>query len=428
MNVLQHYRITSMLVVMILVFSVTLPSGRADENKTKGTPREVVIAAASKGLGSSNRPLDPAVALIEQVQTTGLGQHVEVRVIANGALSCAPFRLANPNRMVLDCSGARVQFKSTQSRVDLDPVRSVRVGQFKSDVVRVVVDLEGQPAFNVRPDGNTVIVSFASIHPRPSGLQSTSKPVEPAPAPVNPQNERAPSTPQPTVPDTSKVGKHPEGTSSSPVSADASLSTKPSFTKAAQSPPTSVSTETAAPPETDAELNSAIEKVDPTPADADYIIGDQDVLAINVWREPELSRSVPVRPDGKISLPLVGDISVRGITPRVLQDRLTKELDSYIRKPQVTVIIQEVNSHKFYIIGQVEKPGTYSLASHVAILDALAMAGGFRDFAKVQKIYLLRLMPDGSRKRVFFDYKAAVNGKEAYRDIEIQSGDTLVVP
>jgi polysaccharide export outer membrane protein len=119
---------------------------------------------------------------------------------------------------------------------------------------------------------------------------------------------------------------------------------------------------------------------------------------------------------------------VSGLTPRALQDRLTKELDSYIRKPQVTVIIQEVNSRKFSIIGQVEKPGTYPLATHVAILDALAMAGGFRDFAKVQKIYLLRLMPDGTRKRVFFDYKAAVNGKETYRDIEIQTGDTLVVP
>jgi polysaccharide export outer membrane protein len=181
-------------------------------------------------------------------------------------------------------------------------------------------------------------------------------------------------------------------------------------------------------PESDIEPGSSDEKFDSAPADEDYVIGAQDVLAINVWREPELSRSVPVRPDGKISLPLVGDISVSGLTPRLLQARLTKELDSYIRKPKVTVIVQEVNSRKFYIIGQVEKPGTYSLATHVAILDALAMAGGFRDFAKVQQIYLLRLMPDGSRKRVFFDYKSAVNGKDTYRDIEIQTGDTLVVP
>jgi polysaccharide export outer membrane protein len=181
-------------------------------------------------------------------------------------------------------------------------------------------------------------------------------------------------------------------------------------------------------PATDVEPNSPVETFAAAVADDDYVIGAQDVLAINVWHEPEVSRSVPVRPDGKISLPLIGDISVSGLTPRLLQIHLTKEFDSYIRKPQVTVIVQEVNSRKFYVIGQVEKPGAYPLATHVAILDALAMAGGFRDFAKVQQIYLLRLVPDGSRKRIFFDYKAAVNGKDTYRDIEIQTGDTLVVP
>jgi polysaccharide export outer membrane protein len=428
MKVSQHCRLTSKIAVMILVSSVVLPSGWGDENKTKAAPREVAMVAASKGLESLSEPIQPAIAVIEQVKTMGLGQHVEVRVIASGALSCAPFRLSNPDRLVLDCSGSRVQFKSTPSRVDLDPVRSVRVGQFKSDVARVVIDLEGQPTYNVRPDGNTVIITFDSTHPRLSGLESKSKPMETAPTPVNLQNERAPSTPPPTVPDSSTVEKHTEVTSNSPISADASLSNKPGLTPAAQGPPASVSSDTGALQETDAEPNTPGEKIDSTAADADYVIGDQDVLAINVWREPELSRSVPVRPDGKISLPLVGDIRVRGLTPRMLQARLTEELDSYIRKPQVTVIIQEVNSRKFYIIGQVEKPGTYPLASHVAVLDALAMSGGFRDFAKVQHIYLLRLMPDGSRKRISFDYKAAVNGKDTYRDVEIQTDDTLVVP
>ena len=162
--------------------------------------------------------------------------------------------------------------------------------------------------------------------------------------------------------------------------------------------------------------------------DQDYVIGPQDVLGINVWHEPEISQSVPVRPDGKISLPLVGDLKVSGLTPRLLQNLLAKELEAYVRKPQVTVIVREVNSHKFYIIGEVGRPGEYSLATSVMVLDALATAGGFRDFAKVQKIYLLRLMPDGSRKRLPFDYKAAVNGKTSYHDIELQNGDTLVVP
>jgi polysaccharide export outer membrane protein len=125
---------------------------------------------------------------------------------------------------------------------------------------------------------------------------------------------------------------------------------------------------------------------------------------------------------------LVGDLAVSGLTPRLLQARLAQELDAYIRKPQVTVIVREVNSHKFYIIGQIERPGTYSLSAHMTVLDALATAGGFRDFAKVQQIYLLRLRPDGSRSRLHFDYKAAVNGKTWYRDIELQIGDTVVVP
>ena len=121
-----------------------------------------------------------------------------------------------------------------------------------------------------------------------------------------------------------------------------------------------MSADTAALREPSPEPNRPVEKADTTSAGEDYVIGVQDVLAINVWREPELSRSVPVRPDGKISLPLVGDITVSGLTPHALETRLTKELDSYIRKPQVTVIVQEVNSRKFSIIGQVEKPGTVS--------------------------------------------------------------------
>ena len=386
------------------------------------------MATSSKGLETPNRPMGPAFAVIEQVQATELGQHVQVRVAASGALSCTPFRLANPDRLVLDCTGAHVRVRSVPSRVDLDPVSSVRVGQFKPDVARVVVDLEGHPTYVIRPDGNSVIVTFDSIHPKPSAIESTSKAMEPALPPVNQQNEVAPSTTVPMVPDNSPVVKHAEVTSASSEKAEAPLSNQSVSTSAPTGLPASVSSDPATIPETDAKPGSPVEKFDSTPVDEDYVIGAQDVLTIDVWREPELSRSVPVRPDGKISLPLVGDISVSGLTPRLLQARLETVLDAFIHKPQVTVIIQEVNSRKFYIIGQVEKPGSYPLAAHVAILDALAMAGGFRDFAKVQQIYLLRLMPDGSRKRVSFDYKAAVNGKDTYRDIEIQTGDTLVVP
>ena len=174
--------------------------------------------------------------------------------------------------------------------------------------------------------------------------------------------------------------------------------------------------------------NTPASRLDSAPPDQDYVIGPQDLLAINVWHEPELSRSVPVRPDGKISLPLVGEFNVSGLTPRLLETRLAKELENFVRYPQVTVMIQEANSHKFYIIGEIDRPGAYPLTTRMTVLNALATAGGFRDFAKVQHIYLLRPMPDGSRKRLHFDYKGVVGGKDLNQDIELQTGDTVVVP
>jgi len=135
-----------------------------------------------------------------------------------------------------------------------------------------------------------------------------------------------------------------------------------------------------------------------------------------------------VRPDGKISLPLVGELSVSGLTPREVENQLAAQLEAYVRKPQVTVVVQEVNSRKVYVIGQVEHPGTYSLSAHMTVLEALATVGGFRDFAKVQQIYILRLLPDGSRRRIYFNYKEAVNGKDPYNDTELEIGDTIVVP
>jgi polysaccharide export outer membrane protein len=428
MKLSQRCRLTSMIAVMVLASSVVLPLGWADGNETKSVLRDVAVAGSLNGFEIPYRPMGPVFAVIQQLQPSELGEQVQVRVEASRALFCAPFRLGDAGRLVLDCTGAHVQALPTPSRVDLDSVRSVRVGQFKTDVPRLVVDLEGQPIYDHRHDGNTIIGTFDSIHPKPSALGSTSKAMEFAPLPENRQNERARSTMVSFVQDTSALADHAEGTSPSPTTDKASLSNQSMPTSALAVSPASVPTDPPAVQETDAEADRPVKNVDSTPGDKDYVIGAEDVLAINVWREPELSRSVPVRPDGKISLPLVGDISVSGLTPRLLQARLTNELDSYIRKPKVTVIVQEVNSRKFYIIGQVQKPGSYSLAAHVAILDALAMAGGFRDFAKVQQIYLLRLMSGGARKRIQFDYKAAVNGKNSYRDIELQPGDTLVVP
>ena len=427
MKVSRNCHFTSMIVVIILGCSVVLSPGWADENGTKSAPRQVAVNMSSKDPESPKRAMEPTFTLIEQVQATDLGQHVEVRVVGSGALSCAPFRLADPDRLVLDCSGAHVQVRSTPSRVDLDPVRSVRVGQFKTAVARVVVELTGQPPYSIHADGNTVVVTFDSIHRQPSGLESRSKQVESAAGPVKGQDEQVASTLVPMVPENFPVAKHAEVTSAGPTAAEVSPPHQSASTSQAPRPDPVVSSDPPGVQKKGAEAGTPTEKLDSAP-DQDYVIGPQDLLAINIWHEPELSQSVPVRPDGKISLPLVGDLEVSGLTPRLLQARLAKELDAYIHKPQVTVIVREVNSRKFYIIGQIERPGTYSLSARMTVLDALATAGGFRDFAKVQQIYLLRLMPDGSRKRFHFDYKAAVNGKNSYRDIELQTGDTLVVP
>jgi polysaccharide export outer membrane protein len=159
----------------------------------------------------------------------------------------------------------------------------------------------------------------------------------------------------------------------------------------------------------------------------DYVIGDGDMLAINIWHETELSRVLPVRPDGKISLPLIGDLQATGLTPAQLQANITKQLLTLMEHPEVTVIVQETLSKRFSVVGQVAKPGFYSLNQPLTVLDALALAGGFREFAKVSKMYVLRAAADGSTQRLPFNYKRAIKG-EVSENFSLQPRDTLVVP
>jgi polysaccharide biosynthesis/export protein len=159
-----------------------------------------------------------------------------------------------------------------------------------------------------------------------------------------------------------------------------------------------------------------------------FLIGNDDVLAINVWKETELSRSVPVRSDGKISLPLVGEVQASGETPRQLEQAIAVKLKNYISEPEVTVIVQQINSQKFNILGQVVRPGSYPLTNSIAVLDAIAVAGGFRDFAKKKSIYILRQKPEGGQSRITFNYKDVIEGKSAEQNIKLQPRDTVVVP
>jgi len=166
----------------------------------------------------------------------------------------------------------------------------------------------------------------------------------------------------------------------------------------------------------------------PKPHDDSFVIGNDDVLAINVWKEPDVSRSIPVRSDGKISLPLVGEVQAAGLTPLRLEKDIASKLKNYISEPEVTVIVQQVNSQKFNILGQVARPGTFVIANSPTVLDAIALAGGFRDFAKQKAIYVLRQNADGTQTRIPFNYKEVVKGQNPAQNIKLQPRDTIVVP
>jgi polysaccharide export outer membrane protein len=162
--------------------------------------------------------------------------------------------------------------------------------------------------------------------------------------------------------------------------------------------------------------------------DDSFVIGNDDVLAINVWKEPDVSRSIPVRSDGKISLPLVGEVQATGRTPLKLEQDIAARLKSYIAEPEVTVIVQQINSQKFNVLGMVNRPGSYPLSNSATVLDAIALAGGFRDFAKQKSIYVLRQNADGTDTKLPFNYKDVVKGHNPTQNIKLQPRDTIVVP
>jgi polysaccharide export outer membrane protein len=163
--------------------------------------------------------------------------------------------------------------------------------------------------------------------------------------------------------------------------------------------------------------------------DDSFVIGNDDVLAINVWNEPNVSqKAIPVRSDGKISLPLVGEVQATGRTPLNLEQDIAARLKSYIADAEVTVMVQQINSQKYNVLGQVTRPGSYPLLNSQTVLDAIAIAGGFRDFAKQKSIYILRQNPDGTQSRLPFNYKNVVKGQDTAQNVKLQPRDTIVVP
>lgn len=160
---------------------------------------------------------------------------------------------------------------------------------------------------------------------------------------------------------------------------------------------------------------------------AEYRIGPEDILQISVWKNDTMSQTVPVRPDGKISLLLLNDVQAAGLTPMQLRDILIKKLVEYIPAPEVSVIVREVHSFKVSVIGEVKKPGRYELKSRATVLDLLAQAEGFTEFASRTRVVILR--PQGTTmKRIPFNYNKVISGDGERQNLFLQPGDIVLVP
>ena len=162
--------------------------------------------------------------------------------------------------------------------------------------------------------------------------------------------------------------------------------------------------------------------------DAPYTINPGDTLSVSVWKEPDLSGPVLVRPDGTFSIPLAGQIDGRDKTVAQLQQLIAQRLHKYIADPVVTVSVQDVKGNKVYVIGQVSKPGEFVVNPRVDVMQALSMAGGTTPFAALNGIVILRRMPDGQQQAIPFHYKDVASGRDLRQDITLQAGDVVVVP
>ena len=165
-----------------------------------------------------------------------------------------------------------------------------------------------------------------------------------------------------------------------------------------------------------------------TGASSAYVIGPDDVLSVLFWRDKDLSTDVVVRPDGKISLPLVNDIQAGGLTPSELRDAVSALAKRYIEEPSVTVVVKQINSRKVFITGQVEKPGPYPMSGSTTVMQLIAMAGGLREYADGRRILIMRTEANGRQSGHLFNYRQVAEGKNLAQNIALQPGDTVVVP
>jgi polysaccharide export outer membrane protein len=351
---------------------------------------ESQTGAANGGLRNGHNRARPK---IQRVEISPREEAIEVRVSGDGPLRYTAFPLSDPDRLVLDFSGAVVPAKPRHVASALDPILGVRLGQFSPDVARVVIDLKKNSPYTVRQDSGSVTVVFGPTAETSLGAASDVK-----------------------------VGLIPE-----------TVLTKLSPPSIASEDLRESSPERPTPPTHASEITFPLRQAEPQsslwlPPNPDYVIGIDDVLSITVREQFNMSRVVLVRPDGKIPLPLIGEVKVDGLSPAALEGFVATALRTDLYEPEVTVAVQEMRRQTFNIVGQVNQPGSYQVSKPMTVLDAISLAGGLRDFAKATEIYVLRLMPDGSRNRLPFNYKRAVQGARKQGSIEVEARDTIVVP
>jgi polysaccharide biosynthesis/export protein len=161
--------------------------------------------------------------------------------------------------------------------------------------------------------------------------------------------------------------------------------------------------------------------------DPDYVIGTDDVLGVMFWREPELSGDVTVRPDGKITVPVVGELGAAGLTPDALKKVLQAAAGKYVNEPNVQVVVRTINSRKVFVTGRVVNPGTYPINRPLTVIQAIALAGGLTEYADAKNVSVLRTTPTGTQS-FKFNYKDVSRGKNLAQNIPLMPGDTIIVP
>jgi len=160
---------------------------------------------------------------------------------------------------------------------------------------------------------------------------------------------------------------------------------------------------------------------------ADYVIGPEDVLGIVFWRDEDMTGDVTVRPDGMVTLPLIGDMHAAGLTPEALRDQVQKSASKYLQDPNVTVVVRTINSRKVFVTGEVKTPGGYPLTGPRTVMQLIAMAGGLTEYADAKNITVMRT-EQGKQQSFKFNYKDVAQGKRLDQNIQLKPGDTVVVP